>query len=167
MNDVSNKLLTAITEAGHSYKQLSKLTGVPSSSLQRYATGRTKKIPIDLIRRVGEATGKELAYFIDFPQEESPRILLKQSATAQAFSSWCSPNAKLTLIALHYISGGDSTVDVSANEIAEVCGFSKRTALRTIQELERAELIGITPQRRKDGGNDVNAYRLMTERTNQ
>lgn len=45
----AKRLNAAIVASGLSYEELYKLTGIPSSSLQRYASGATKKIPIDYL----------------------------------------------------------------------------------------------------------------------
>lgn len=50
MNDISSRLLEAVRKSGYSYGELSKLTGIPKSALQRYATGETEKIPIDRLQ---------------------------------------------------------------------------------------------------------------------
>ena len=45
----AKRLSNAIEKSGLSYPELEKLTGISKSSLQRYATGVTKKIPIDCL----------------------------------------------------------------------------------------------------------------------
>lgn len=45
----AQRLSAAIKASGLSYTELEKLTGIPSSSLQRYASGTTKKIPTDYL----------------------------------------------------------------------------------------------------------------------
>lgn len=55
MSMLAQKILYYIKEKDISYSQLSKLTGVTKSSLQRYATGATSKIPIDAIAKIEEA----------------------------------------------------------------------------------------------------------------
>lgn len=56
MSDISARILTAISNSNLSYGELSKLTGIPKSALQRYATGETGKIPINRIEAIAEAT---------------------------------------------------------------------------------------------------------------
>ena len=57
MNTVSDNLLSVILAHEISYGELSRLTGIPKSALQRYATGRTRKIPFDRIRLIAETIG--------------------------------------------------------------------------------------------------------------
>jgi len=49
METVSERILKALTEKDMSYGELSKLTDIPKSSLQRYATSKTNKVPIDVV----------------------------------------------------------------------------------------------------------------------
>lgn len=60
----SERISKAITESGYSYQELEKITGVSKSSLQRYATGETKKIPIDSIEAIATATGKDARFLM-------------------------------------------------------------------------------------------------------
>lgn len=56
MDERSKRINEAIINSGYSYPELSKITGISKSSLQRYATGETKKIPIDSIEAIAKAT---------------------------------------------------------------------------------------------------------------
>lgn len=44
MSEISDKILNLIEEKNISYGELSKISGIPKSALQRYATGKTNKI---------------------------------------------------------------------------------------------------------------------------
>lgn len=57
MSDISARLSAAISEKGYSYGELSKLTGIPKSAIQRYATGETEKIPIDRLTSLASVLG--------------------------------------------------------------------------------------------------------------
>lgn len=50
----AQRLNAAIEKSGLSYPELEKLTGISKSSLQRYATGTTKKIPIDCLEKLAK-----------------------------------------------------------------------------------------------------------------
>lgn len=60
---VNNSLTTAerlrkLIEDKHiTYVELERLSGVPKSAIQRYASGDTKKIPLDRIFRISDALG--------------------------------------------------------------------------------------------------------------
>lgn len=57
MSEISERLLSAISEKGYSYGELSKLTGLPKSAIQRYATGQTEKIPVDRLEALASVLG--------------------------------------------------------------------------------------------------------------
>lgn len=55
-NEILDRLKFVIETAGLSYAELEKKTGIAKSSLQRYVSGTTKKIPIDAINAIAFAT---------------------------------------------------------------------------------------------------------------
>lgn len=72
MNDIAKRLLDSINASGLSYGDLSKMTGVPKSALQRYATGYTEKIPIPRIQAIASAVGVTAEYLLGWEKEETP-----------------------------------------------------------------------------------------------
>lgn len=64
MDERAIRISEAIEKSGLSYPELERLTGVSKSSLQRYATGVTKKIPIDCIEKIAEATHTDARYLM-------------------------------------------------------------------------------------------------------
>ena len=58
----SEKLAAAIRDKGISIRELSELTGVPKSAIQRYTSGMTEKIPIDRMKKMAEALNIDPAY---------------------------------------------------------------------------------------------------------
>ena len=75
MDDRAKRISEAIEKSGLSYPELEKITGISKSSLQRYATGGTKKIPIDCIELIAKATGTDAKYLMgwDDPPEETEK----------------------------------------------------------------------------------------------
>jgi transcriptional regulator with XRE-family HTH domain len=74
MNERAKRLSEAIEKSGYSYPELEKITGIPKSSIQRYATGVTKKIPIDCIELIALATNTDSRYLMcwdDLPTADS------------------------------------------------------------------------------------------------
>ena len=74
---ILNKLIEVINESGLSYGEIAKRTGIPKSSIHRYVNGQTKKIPIDAVRLIAEATGVSTSYImgrdnIKSKQQETP-----------------------------------------------------------------------------------------------
>lgn len=61
---MSERIQTAMREAGLSYGELAKRTGIPKSALQRYATGSTRKIPTDRVEAIARHTGVTAGYLL-------------------------------------------------------------------------------------------------------
>ena len=62
MATVSERLKNLIQESEYSFEQLGKLSGISKSSLQRYASGDTKKLPLDAVEKVAPILGVSPAY---------------------------------------------------------------------------------------------------------
>ena len=65
------RISDAILNSGYSYAELSKLTGISKTSLQRYATGKTKKISLDCVEAIAAATGRDARYLMGWEDEKS------------------------------------------------------------------------------------------------
>jgi len=74
MNDISSRLLEAVRKSGYSYGELSKLTGIPKSALQRYATGETEKIPIDRLQVLAPVLKTTAEAILGWEAKEKPEI---------------------------------------------------------------------------------------------
>lgn len=76
MNEIAKRLYDKILERQYSYGELAKLTGIPKSALQRYATGETEKIPLDRLEILARVLGVSSAYLVgwadDFPANALP-----------------------------------------------------------------------------------------------
>lgn len=81
MSAISTKLLTLITSKDLSYGELSKTTGIPKSALQRYATGKTEKIPLDRIKLLSLALNVTSAYLMGWEDNPSMQSLNEQKNT--------------------------------------------------------------------------------------
>lgn len=78
-NYIVKRLKSAIEMSGLSYTELEKKTGIAKSSIQRYASGLTKKIPIDAVNAIGNATGVSFAWIMGWektPHQNSTEIVL-------------------------------------------------------------------------------------------
>lgn len=71
MSVISDRLLALINEKGMSYGELSKLTGIPKSALQRYATGETEKIPIERIKSIAKALNVSAGYILGWLDDKT------------------------------------------------------------------------------------------------
>ena len=58
---------------GLSYAELEKLTGVSKSALQRYASGETKKIPVDVIEKIASVTNVTARYLMGWGEDDEKR----------------------------------------------------------------------------------------------
>lgn len=69
MSEISDRILKLIEKNDISYGELSKITGIPKSALQRYATGETEKIPITRIHLIAKALNCSPAYIMGWEDE--------------------------------------------------------------------------------------------------
>lgn len=71
MSEISKRLLTAILESEKSYQTLAHETGIPKSTIQRYATGTTNKMDVDLIQSLCLALHKDPAVILGWKTAET------------------------------------------------------------------------------------------------
>ena len=64
MKEVSDKILKAMQDAGISYGELSKKTGISKSALQRYTTGATEKLPLPRLEAIADALHIPTSYLM-------------------------------------------------------------------------------------------------------
>lgn len=78
----AERLYYAIQKSGLSYAELEELTGIAKSSIQRYATGRTHKIPIENIEALAVPLNVTPQYLLlwDEPQQKSAPVEIDKSA---------------------------------------------------------------------------------------
>lgn len=69
---IIDRLKYSIEVSGLSYVELEKKTGIAKSSIQRYASGVTKKIPIDAIQEIAKAVGVSAAYIMGWESNATP-----------------------------------------------------------------------------------------------
>ena len=66
----SERIKALIDKSGLSYVELEKLTGIKKSSLQRYASGVTTKIPLDVIEKLSAAFNVSQEYLMGWDEKE-------------------------------------------------------------------------------------------------
>lgn len=71
MSTRSERIRELIEQSGKSYQELEKLTGIKKSSLQRYASGVTTKIPLDVIEKLSVAFNVSQEYIMGWEQKEN------------------------------------------------------------------------------------------------
>lgn len=67
----SERIKALVDNSGMSYQELEKLTGIKKSSLQRYASGVTTKIPLDVIEKLSIAFNVSQEYLMGWDEKES------------------------------------------------------------------------------------------------
>lgn len=84
MSEQSERLLKAILDSKLTYIELEKKTGIAKSSIQRYATGRTQKIPVDAVKLIADATNCSAAWIMGWKENnESEEKVDLTKMTAQ------------------------------------------------------------------------------------
>lgn len=71
MSTRSERIKSLIEQSGKSYQEMEKLTGIKKSSLQRYASGVTTKIPLDVIEKLSAAFNVSQEYLMGWEEKES------------------------------------------------------------------------------------------------
>jgi transcriptional regulator with XRE-family HTH domain len=66
----SERIKALIDKSGLSYIELEKLTGIKKSSLQRYASGVTTKIPLDVIEKLSIAFNVSQEYLMGWGEKK-------------------------------------------------------------------------------------------------
>ena len=71
MSTRSERIKSLIEQSEKSYQELEKLTGIKKSSLQRYASGVTTKIPLDVIEKLANAFNVSQEYLMGWEEKKS------------------------------------------------------------------------------------------------
>ncbi|MEG0365794.1 MAG: XRE family transcriptional regulator [Coprobacillus sp.] len=72
MNEIEQiikRLNSSILRSGYSYAELEKRSGISKSALQRYATGKTKKIPLEVINALSPILDVSPSYLMGWETE--------------------------------------------------------------------------------------------------
>ena len=64
MSTRSERIKSLVEQSKLSYQELEKLTGIKKSSLQRYASGTTAKIPLDVIEKLSNTFNVSQEYLM-------------------------------------------------------------------------------------------------------
>jgi transcriptional regulator with XRE-family HTH domain len=70
MSTRSERIKLLIEQSGQSYQELEKYKGIKKSSLQRYASGITEKIPLDVIERLSTYFNVSQEYLMGWSESE-------------------------------------------------------------------------------------------------
>ena len=104
MNEIANRLSAAIAASKYSYGELSKLTGIPKSAIQRYATGTTEKIPIERLRALASALGVSLTALTPWEEAAPARDELPEITMIARAGQKMSPERRQDMLRLLQIA---------------------------------------------------------------
>lgn len=66
----SERIKALVDSSDLSYQELEKMTGIKKSSLQRYASGVTTKIPLDVIEKLSKAFNVSQEYLMGWDEKK-------------------------------------------------------------------------------------------------
>lgn len=75
MSTRSDRIKALVEASGLSYQALEKRTGIKKSSLQRYASGATAKIPLEVMEKLAETFQVSQEYLMGRAEKDTPRPL--------------------------------------------------------------------------------------------
>ena len=85
MKERASRIKSLIEESGNTYQELEQITGIKKSSLQRYASGETGKIPLSAIEKLANAFNVSVSYLMWGTDEKKPsEISLEGLSSAKA-----------------------------------------------------------------------------------
>lgn len=84
-----SKIKTLMDERGISFRELSDMTGISKSTLQRHAAGLTKNIPIEAMEKIASALGTTVADLLGFSAESFVEDLKREIAELEAELETC------------------------------------------------------------------------------
>ena len=101
MSTRSERIKSLIEKSGRSYQELEKLTGITKSSLQRYASGVTTKIPLDVIEKLSIAFSVSQEYLMGWEEKKispsEPELTEGEKALLELFNRVPEDQQKLVL----------------------------------------------------------------------
>lgn len=72
MSERAKRIKALIEKSGKTYQELEEITGVKKSSLQRYASGETVKIPLTAVEHLATAFNVSASYIMWGEEKEKP-----------------------------------------------------------------------------------------------
>ena len=71
MESRASRIKALIEESGNTYQELEQITGIKKSSLQRYASGETAKIPLSAIEKLASAFNVSVSFLMWGTEEKN------------------------------------------------------------------------------------------------
>ncbi len=107
----SERIKLLIEESGKSYQELEKITGIKKSSLQRYATGETAKIPLDVIEKLSKTFNVDVDYLFGISDIKKKRSFTIGERTSKSIA--------------HNIQHHREQANMSQKEFADLLGVDE------------------------------------------
>ena len=117
--DIATRLRKCIEESRFTYAELEKKTGIAKSSIQRYASGVTKKIPIDAIQSIARALGVAPEYILDWESSENIE------STGESESAKIAIGKRIKDLRIE--------LNMTQEELAARCGYKSRSTINKIE----------------------------------
>lgn len=115
LTELIEKIKLRRLELGLSYQELSDLTGINKSTLQRYETGFIKKVPINQVQIIAKALNVTLGYLMGWENnKENQTYYLNPEAAKMAQEIYDNPQYKVLF---------DATKKLKPESIKEVMKF--------------------------------------------
>ncbi len=126
MDEISERIRAILEEKNISYGELSTRTGIPKSTLQRYATGRTEKIPTDKLVKIAIALGVSPLSLADF--DTASEIIADDIARKNIEKAPAKGERNVTDDDIKFaLFGGDGEItDSMYDEVRSFAAFVKR-----------------------------------------
>ena len=94
-------------------EELARMTGVSKSSIQRYLTGDTSKIPIDFFEKVASVTNTPIEYLTCFEDEQKSKSSWG-TAEMEEYERLCKKISKMNAELVNKIAASDPRSDIKA-----------------------------------------------------
>lgn len=74
MNERAKRIKQLILQSGKTYQELEQITGIAKSSLQRYASGATAKIPLEAVEKMAKAFHVSQEYIMGWDEKPAAEL---------------------------------------------------------------------------------------------
>ena len=88
MSTRSERIKLLIEQSAKSYQELEKVTGIKKSSLQRYASGATAKIPLSVIEKLSKTFNVSQEYLMGWNDDPKIKISPSESNLSEGEQMW-------------------------------------------------------------------------------
>ncbi len=163
MSEISDRLLSEIERKQYSYGELARITGIPKSAIQRYATGGTPKIPMDRLETLATALGVSPEYllgwnesredgdFTNFDKERFREAMGEMSSADLARKLDC-PKSSISM----YLSGQREPSKMAVQLIALNLGVNPAwLAGLDVPKFSNAKIISVKEKTAAEAGSSV------------